>query len=312
MKNTCLMCIKAIDAYLCKADDELEEQLKMEGFIDEVETVNTVNQIEESVTILLESYGNNVVKKLNESVDLKTFFEEEWPKIAHGNQLGKELQKVFVKKLKQAVRYFGKKYLQQIDPELTITVVTQRTTSWVKEWSQNLADLMQLSTNEKIEKILVKGLEEGKGVAEIARQLSESGICEPGYRARSTALTETLRAHSVAQQEAFDQNPAVSGKKWRHTGSYRNNPRKNHEAMDGQVVPKSNPFKLIGADGKTYAPMYPRDVILPAGETVNCHCLQQPVVDESVLGLSLEERKELQRKAIEFVDKEFESARKKM
>lgn len=311
MLNCCIRCIKSIDAYLCKADDDLEEQLTAEGFLAGEETVKTINEVEEAVTVLLESYGENVVKKLNESVDLKKFFEDEWPKIKHGNSLGQELQKLFANHLKRAVRYFAKEYIQQIDPELTISAVTHRTTSWVTEWSESLADLMKLNTNEAIEQILVNGLEKGKGVAEIARQLSASGICDPGYRARTTALTETLRAHSVAQQEAFDQNPAVSGKRWRHTGSYRNNPRKNHETMDGQVVPKDKPFKLIGAKGSTYTPMFPRDPILPAEESVNCHCLQQPVVDESVFGLSLEERQKLQREAIELVDKEWAETHKK-
>lgn len=75
-------------------------------------------------------------------------------------------------------------------------------------------------------------------------------------------------------------------------------PRQNHVEMNGAKVPKKEPFELIGVDGITYYPMYPRDTILPAGESVNCHCINQPVISEQILGLSLDERKLLQAKAI--------------
>lgn len=70
--------------------------------------------------------------------------------------------------------------------------------------------------------------------------------------------------------------------------------------------PKGQPFTLIGADGNTYYPMTPRDVCLPPRESVNCHCLLQPVVSEEVLGLSLEERQALQAQAIAEDDGEWE------
>ena len=111
-------------------------------------------------------------------------------------------------------------------------------------------------------------------------------------------MTEMLRAHSVAQQEAMTQNPAVEDKKWVHTGEYRNKPRANHVEMDGQVVRKDQPFTLNGADGNVYFPMYPRDSELPVGEVANCHCIHQGIPNADVLGLSLEERQRLQEQAI--------------
>ena len=52
--------------------------------------------------------------------------------------------------------------------------------------------------------------------------------------------------------------------------------------------------------------MTPRDVCLPPRESVNCHCLLQPVVSEEVLGLSLEERQALQAQAIAEDDGEWD------
>lgn len=102
------------------------------------------------------------------------------------------------------------------------------------------------------------------------------------------------------------QSPSVEEKEWKHTGAYRNQPRRNHVSMSGQRVPKGEPFVLEGADGNTYYPAYPRDSILPPGESVNCHCISQPIVSEEALGLPIEERRRLQAEAIAEMDDEWE------
>ena len=96
---------------------------------------------------------------------------------------------------------------------------------------------MRLNSHDEIENILINNLKKGSGIPEFIRDLQDSGIRDEHYKARRVAVTEVLCAHSVAQQEAFMQSPAVKEKKWRHTGSYRNEPRKNHESMNGQIVP---------------------------------------------------------------------------
>ena len=197
-------------------------------------------------------------------------------------------------------------YVQKTDAELTVTKLTKRTTDWISSWSSDLADIMKLDTETEIEAVLKKGLNDGKGINDVANLIADSGIRSPGYRARRVALTEVLRAHGYAQLESYIQSPAVEEKMWKHTGAYRNDPRQNHVDMDGVHVPKRQPFTLIGADGNTYYPMTPRDVCLPPRESVNCHCLLQPVVSEEVLGLSLEERQALQAQAIAEDDGEWE------
>ena len=77
--------------------------------------------------------------------------------------------------------------------------------------------------------------------------------------------------------------------------------------MDGQVVLKDQPFELVGTDGMIYYPMYPRDTSLPAAESINCHCIEQPVVDMAILGLPLEERQRLQQQAIDEMDDDWEA-----
>lgn len=301
----CDALLKAIDAYLAKADDDLSEALDDAGFIEPKETVKDAAALEDALTEALEKETKYFRAKAKKAVDLEAFAKD-WPEIIEGDNVDEQLARLFVEDFKQNIPGLAAGYIKKIDPQLTVKTITARTTAWASEWSEKLGGLMKLETHKEIEKLLTETLKDGKGIAEFTQALIDGGIRSERYRARAAALTETLRAHSVAQQEALIQNPAVESKEWVHTGAYKNTPRENHVAMDGVIVPKDEPFVLEGADGVTYYPMYPRDPSLPPGESVNCHCIHRGVVNEDILGLPLEERKRLQQEAIDAMDDEWE------
>ena len=56
-----------------------------------------------------------------------------------------------------------------------------------------------------------------------------------------------------------------------------------------------------------YHPMHPCDSNLPAGESINCHCMEQAIVDDDVLGMTLEERQALQQAIIDEDDGAWEA-----
>ena len=199
-------------------------------------------------------------------------------------------------------------YLKRVESDAVLDriALTHETTAWISSWSDRLGEIMKLTDNTVIEKILSNGLKNGDSIADTAKKISDARIRDPGYRARRVAITETLRAHSVAQQESFMQSPAVEMKLWRHSG-WREFARENHMAIDGQTVRKDEPFTLFGADGGVYNPMYPRDIVLPAGESINCGCISEPIVSEYVLGLSLEERNALRDEAIAALNEEYDN-----
>lgn len=297
----CLQCkplIKAIDAFLAKEDNDLTEQLTNEGYLLAASSVDTINEIEEIVAKVLGDNAEDLLDKLNSAIDIKTFFKDNWPDIKRNGKLAQQLFDVFHDEFSTVMPHYVEAYVQQTDAELTVTTLSKRTTDWISGWSSELAELMKLDTDTQIEAVLEAGMKDGKSVTEIAAAIADSGIRSPGYRARRAALTEVLRAHGYAQLESYVQSPAVEKKGWRHTGSYRNEPRANHAAMDGITVDKDKPFTLYGEDGHAYYPMCPRDTGLPASESVNCHCILQPVVSADVLGLPLEERQRLQAEAI--------------
>lgn len=305
----CLQCkplLKAIDAYLARADDDLADALGEEGYVEPKKTLKYAQDIEDGVADALLEETDFIVAEAEKAVDLETFAADVWPEVKIQDGLKEKLVTVFTENFTKFMPEFTGYYLAQTDRSLKLAQVSKRTTAWVSEWSQDLGAIMKLNSHTEIEGILRRGLEDGSGIAEFTRQILDSGIRDEYYKARRVAVTEVLRAHSVAQQEAFMQSPSVSEKMWKHTGAYRNVPRQNHVDMDGQRVPKNAPFILIGIKGGTYEVMYPRDTILPPEESINCHCICQPVVDEDVLGMSLEERQKLQQQAIDEMDDEWE------
>lgn len=306
MCQQCRLLIKAIDAYIAKADEDLSDTLGAEGYRKPKKTLYYAEAIEDDVNEALTEETEYFLEHFEESVDLEAFAQDVWPGIKLNDKLKRKLARIFRRWFTDFIPEFTGYYLSWTDKQLKLDRISRRTVAWVESWSEDLADLMQLNSHTEIENILKKGLEEGAGMPEFTRRILESGIRDERYRARRVAVTEVLRAHSVAQQEAFMQSPAVEEKMWKHTGDYRNEPRENHVEMNGERVPVPARFTLRGADGKTYYPLYPRDTILPAKESVNCHCLCQPVVSEDILGMSLEERQELQRKALEEMDDEWE------
>lgn len=303
----CVYCkplIKAIDRYLKKADDDFAEQLENEGYIEPKETVEIINGLEDDVAGILIEETDYVLDAAEKAAGLAVF-SEVWEEIKNGDPTAGKLRSVFRDQFRKFMKKFASYYLADLDNELEISELSEGVTRWVENWSRDLADLMQLNSHAEIERILKKGLEEGKGIEAFRMDIVNSGIRNEHYKARRVAVTEVLTAHRVAQQEAFMQSPSVTEKRWKHTGFYIREPRQNHIDMDGKQVPKGEPFTLIGnvnkknGGGDIYYPMYPGDTSLPAEERINCHCISQPIVDESILGLSLEERKQLQQQAID-------------
>lgn len=305
--HDCKRLLDAIERYIAKADDDLEEILAEEGFAEPGLTVARMSQIEDAVAEALEQETELFITSAETAIDVQEFADRIWPGAQLDDDLAEKLTTIFTEQLNEFLPQLIEPYLKQTDKDLTLTSVSKKTTAWVGEWSEELGSMMKLTSHTEIENILAKNLKDGNGIQDFISDIQNSGIREERYRARRAAVTESLRAHSVAQEESIQQSPAVEDKEWVHTGSFRNDPRPNHQAMSGQIVPKNEPFTLTGADGSTYYPQYPRDPILPASESVNCHCIHRGIASEKKLGLSIEERRRLQAEAIAEMDAAWEA-----
>lgn len=297
--------INAIDRYIEKAESKLEEVFEEEERANPKKMVRDISLIEKLVTGALLSETEYFIAEIRKKKNLKQV-KESLKKINDGDKCFEVIKQKLKEEFRNIIEENAELYIKRTDSELRIKNLSKRTVNWVESWSGELANIMRLNSHREIEEILRKGLKNGDGVDVFTRNILESGIRDEYYKARRVAVTEVLRAHNVAQQEAFMQDPSVSDKMWRHTGEYRNEPRQNHVDMDGQIVKKDEPFELIGKDGGVYYPMQPCDSSLPPEESVNCHCICQPVVNEETLGLSLEERQRLQQEAIDEMDDSWE------
>jgi len=306
MCQQCKALLKAIDAYLAKAEDDLKKILESEGYTHAGDTMKYIDEIEEGVAGALTAETRLVQRALNRSKDIEEF-ERIWGDMKRKDHVDDEIAERVGDSFRRFMPKYTEYYLKMTDRALVFHRLSKRATDWMRSWAADLGDLMKLNSHGEIERIYTQGLKEGIGIEEFSRRILESGIRDERYKARRCAVTEVLTAHRAAQQEAFMQSPSVSKKRWMHTGDYRNQPRLNHVEMDGATVDKDSPFELLGADGEYYYPMYPGDTNLPAGERINCHCICQPIVDEDVLGLPLEERERMQREALDSMDDDWEA-----
>lgn len=311
ISSSCSLICKEIEKYIKKENDKLKEELEKAGYLDIAYTLSVAEEIEEKLSKILQGKTDKFILLLNENPNA-TISEiiDMLPNFNADSSVVNDINLMFKDEFEKSVPKISNTYIQSIDKELELKKMTNRTSDWIESWSEDLSKIMEVTSEEQLNNTLSVALKEGKSVTTVAEELTDSSIVTSAKRARTTAITEMLRANSVSAQEAYIQSPAVSQKKWRHTGARKNNPRSNHVNINGQIVNINEPFELIGADGTTYYPMYPRDTILPPSESVNCHCIHQPIVDKEIIGLSIEEREKLQKNCINDDNKAWKKAQK--
>lgn len=308
MKLNVTPLLEAIEQYIAKADNDLEDQLNEEGYVEAGVAVSHMRAIEDGVTAAVENNVDEVLARLQSASGVDDFIENVWPEISNSDEMEKALYDLFYQQFDELLRRFTKQWIISADAELGEVVddrITRPAEAFIKGWSQQLADIMHLNTKDGIEKILLDAQEQNQTIDEVAQAIADSGIRECGYRSRRVAVTEVLRVEEYAHQEARIQNPSCYKKEWVHTGAAH--PRENHVAINGQQVFKREPFTLTGRNGGTYYPMCPRDTSLPAEESINCHCTTKDVVDQEILGMSLEDRVALREKYMNEVNAEYDA-----
>lgn len=139
-----------------------------------------------------------------------------------------------------------------------------------------IADITQ-TTKSKLQQIVAKGLEEGKGIdAIVAEILSDESIGYSMMRARRIARTEVMRASNYASMLAVQQHDFEVDKIWIASRDNRTRriPRNSydHLNMNGQKVPYNEVFVSLGKKGDVVLADFPGDPTTPAGFTINCRC----------------------------------------
>lgn len=297
--------LTAIERYIAKADEEFKKTIEEEGFLAADAVVEAEEAIENGITGAITDHVDGVVDSLNEAPSLTRYLQDIWPKVQDETELRDTLHDIFFGEFSKLLRAGVVAYITDSDPEVGAAAaedgkVTPYATEFINGWSGQLADLMHLSTDRQINRILTESSEKNLSVSDTTLAITRSGIRSPGAKSRVVAQTEVLRVESYSHLEAMRQDPSATQKEWIHTGRHKNQPRENHVAISGQTVGIDEPFDLSG-----YSPMCPRDTGLPASESINCHCIMRTKRDSKVLGLSADRRKALREKYLKEAEKKW-------
>ncbi|CAI6292044.1 putative protein YqbB [Bacillus subtilis] len=294
--------LESLNVFIQKAEESEREKLvesvpdfpalsKIPGFVEEYEK-GIAKLLRRQRKKFLDGLKGFVSKDSKETLEaLLVFFTQN---LFAEDDFEEEFQELTEGFLQQTIEELAEVIMDSIDTEVPFKVLSTRTVNWIKDWSKKLAEIMKLNTHEAVENILTDAIENGSSIQDIELTLKDMPQFDRD-RARTTAITEVLAASSAAQHESYVQSPAVKKKKWRHSGSKKNNPRENHLDLDGTVIAVDEEFQ-IPRSGENC--MFPRDPNLSAGERVNCHCVLSPVVDNEILGLSAEEKEKIRREAL--------------
>lgn len=301
--------ISAIDCYIAKADEELTQTLTEEGFAEAEETVEQINSLQDKIADILHSQTDELLMALAAASGWKEAKKKVF-QMMENDDIAEQIEEAAADMLDIEVPQLATAYMKVTEADLVVDTLRQRTSNWMASWSSELGRLMKINTHKQLTDLIQNAIDNGESIEKLTRKIMDGGWRTEYYQARRVALTEVLRAHSVAHEEAIQQSPATDRKEWVHTGTHKNEPRPNHQDMSGQIVPKEQPFTLVGRNGITYYPMYPIDPILPASESVNCHCIHRGITNDSILGMPYEERKKLQQQFIENDDTAYAEASK--
>ena len=75
----CEKLLKAIDNYIAKADDDLKDALKDEGYAEPGKTVKRISDIEDAIAEALEEESDLFITNANTCIDVETFAARVWP-----------------------------------------------------------------------------------------------------------------------------------------------------------------------------------------------------------------------------------------
>ncbi|OES45819.1 phage minor head protein [Domibacillus iocasae] len=291
--------LKSLNDYIAKVDEEDEEKLTdlVPDFPGLDQIPGFVEDYEKKVAKLLRKqrkhFVDGVKSFVSKDITLEALLIYITSNLFAADEFAEEMQEETSSFLQLTVAGLAAELMDSIDKDVPFEVLSNRSVTWIEEWSADLGKLMKLNSHDALERELKKVIKEGGSIQDAELAIKDLPQFDR-KRARTTAITEILTASSVAQAESYRQSPAVEKKRWRHSGSKKNNPREAHVDLDGEEVAVDETFDVNG-----HAADHPRDTSLPAGERVNCHCVLSPVVNKDIMGLSKEEKEELRKKVLE-------------
>jgi hypothetical protein len=175
-----------------------------------------------------------------------------------------------------------------------IGAVNMQTVRIAQGYAADLISGLSADAAAKVKGVVQRAFLGGQSMGEIIEAVGSameggkfSGIfSEVGARAMRIAHNEILRVHSISGQARLEdlasRNDKIK-KQWLHLPI--GVPRLGHLLADTQIVPVDEPFMVEGEEL-----MFPRDPSGSPENTINCHCVSVPYIDDADLYATAEDR----------------------
>lgn len=150
--------------------------------------------------------------------------------------------------------------------------------SFITERTETYAPQIVSTFVEKFRSSLIKGIEEGERMRELAARVEEEILEQSRARAIKIARTEVRGGLNRGNLETYNVSAVVQRKQWltardaRVRGALPGD-RFSHRAADRQIVNKSDPF-IIGGERL----QHPLDPSASPGNIIQCRCSMRPIV----------------------------------
>jgi len=233
------------EMYIKAFNNKIDNKAKV--FSETIDVYN--NQLEKRIIKHMEDFGINPAKFFDVSSE-----------ISEAKKIFTPLMQNMFKKLGQdtldnvATGFSTKASEQFFTPESMLQALEQRAEFFV---------ISMLDTDyNQLKKIIVAGMDEGKGVDQIGRDIRAYFTDMSVSRGKTIARTETGRLMSQATNEAYNQSALVTGKEW--MSAQDSKVRHEHQVNDGIIVDTNGVFP----NGEHY----------PGELTINCRCALAPAV----------------------------------
>jgi HK97 family phage portal protein len=251
-----------------------------------------VAQIKAGMPVVIKEIGSEISGNKTLNKDLESDIEDEivaatrkiWrgaypallsPSVTLG--VGSQLQTIFGQKNKDAIAA-----LLIQDADTRSAMLSARGLAGFQSVSQTTAAIMKAETDAVIQRI-VDGMEQGRTVNEIARDITDKVVVDSWNRSKTIARTETLTAVSIGQKNAIANIKKVlpdALKVW--ISANDEDVRDAHAETHGEQRTLDQDFLLKDKNGRDVPMELPRDVTAPPELTINCRCTVLTVAAEDI------------------------------
>lgn len=221
-----------------------------------------------------------VVKQFEQDgTDLSTEAIVKTRQPALANLLAREFRTAadtFGQRLLVGIKSRGGMERKELDPD---DIFDQAISRYVRNWSLNAAKDISATTTKQMRGLILGGLDEGLGIAAIAKNINSVIPSISALRANTIARTETHTAANIGAATAAEATGLTLLKEWLASDDDRSrgaNERTtwNHRAMDGTTVGMFQKFVVSNDEtGETEELEYPGDPSGSAGNIINCRCM---------------------------------------